>query len=160
MSERTLVKAIDIPAPVDRVFDFFSRAENLERLTPPSLRFEILTPLPIEMAPGASIEYRMRLNGIPFHWETEITVWEPGIRFVDVQRRGPFRLWVHEHRFEPCLGGTRMTDFLRFRAPGGPLELLIERLFVRSRVEAIFDFRGQAILESFHSELSREKTCR
>jgi ligand-binding SRPBCC domain-containing protein len=149
MSERTLVKSVDIPAPVDRVFDSFSRAENLERLTPPSLRFEILTPLPIEMAPGARIEYRLRLNGIPFRWETEITVWEPGSRFVDVQRKGPYCVWVHEHRFEAIATGTRMTDSLRYLAPGGLFEPLLERLFVRSRVEQIFEFRERAILEEF-----------
>jgi ligand-binding SRPBCC domain-containing protein len=83
------------------------------------------------MRPGAVIDYRLRLHGFPIRWQTEITSWEPPFRFVDEQRRGPYLLWIHEHRFEPLDGGTRVEDYVRYRPPGG---WLVERLFVRRDV--------------------------
>jgi ligand-binding SRPBCC domain-containing protein len=138
-----------LQAPLGSVFDFFSRAENLERLTPASLRFQILTPLPIEMRVGATIEYRLRLFGVPFRWVSEITVWEPGGRFVDVQRRGPYRKWVHEHRFEAEGDATRMWDVVQYEVPGGFLAPLVHALFVRRQVEAIFRYRSRAVADAF-----------
>lgn len=149
MRPRCLEFETVVPAPLDAVFDFFSRAENLERITPPSLRFSVLTPLPVAMGPGTLIEYRLRLLGVPFGWLTEITAWEPGRRFVDVQRRGPYRLWEHEHRFEAEGGATRMADTLRYLPPGGPLASGIDRLFVHGQVEEIFRYRAQAIRREF-----------
>lgn len=141
MRVRTLSRALHVPAPLADVFTFFSKAENLEKLTPATLRFEIVTPTPIEMKPGATIAYRLRLFGIPFRWVSEITVWEPGARFVDVQRKGPYLLWEHEHTFELVPEGTVIRDNLRYALPGGPLEPLIFHLFVRRQVEGIFDYR-------------------
>ena len=81
------------------VFPFFSDADNLERLTPPWLRFQVVTPGPIRLKVGTCIEYRLRIRGVPIRWISEITAWEPPHRFVDRQVRGPYRLWIHEHRF-------------------------------------------------------------
>lgn len=149
MRVQTLSREITVPAPVEDVFEFFSNAENLEKLTPASLRFEILTPLPIEMKLGAFIEYRLRLLSVPFRWMTEITVWEPGVRFVDVQRAGPYLLWEHEHFFEAIEGGTVIRDRLRFAVPGGIIEPLITRVFVRRQVERIFEYRECRIMAMF-----------
>ncbi|MBI5706124.1 MAG: SRPBCC family protein [Armatimonadetes bacterium] len=146
MRVRTLSREIVVPARLEEVFEFFSNAENLEKLTPASLRFEILTPIPIDMKPGALIEYRLRLIGVPFRWLTEITAWEPGVRFVDVQRAGPYLLWEHEHFFEAIEGGTVIRDCLRFAVPGGLIEPLITHLFVRRQVERIFDYRERQVL--------------
>src|SRR4051794_5074849 len=88
-----------VPAPRARVFEFFSAAENLERLTPDFLSFRILTPLPIEMREGQHIEYQIGLGGVPMRWLTEIREWRPEERFVDVQLRGPYKLWHHLHEF-------------------------------------------------------------
>jgi len=98
-----------IPRPIEEVNRFFSDVANLERITPPELRFRILTPLPVEIRLGALIDYRLSLFGVPFDWRTEITCWEPPQRFVDTQLSGPYRKWVHLHEFTPERDGTRAT---------------------------------------------------
>lgn len=130
----------------DELFPFFADALNLERITPPFLRFRVVTPPPIEMGVGTLIDYRLRVHGVPVRWRTEITAWEPPLRFVDEQIRGPYRSWIHEHRFEDLDGGTRMTDTVRYAAPGGRL---VERLLVDRDVAGIFEFRRRALEETF-----------
>ncbi len=134
-----------IPRPVEEVFEFFSRAENLERLTPSTLSFRILTPLPIEMRQGALIDYQLRLGGFPFRWKTEITIWEPPHRFADNQLKGPYRLWLHEHRFSAHPEGTLMSDTVRYAVPGWIFAPLVHALFVGPRVRAIFAFRKETM---------------
>lgn len=142
-SSRQIVKA-----PLDQVFAFFSDAGNLGHLTPPWLKFEILTPRPIEMAAGALIDYRLRWHGIPMRWRTEIEVWEPGVRFVDRQIRGPYRLWRHEHLFEQHRGGTLVEDKIAYAAIGGRLA---HSLVVNRDVETIFNYRREALEAIFPS---------
>lgn len=137
-----------VKAPLDQVFAFFSDAGNLGRLTPPWLKFEILTPRPIEMAAGALIDYRLRWHGIPMRWRTEIEVWEPGVRFVDRQIRGPYRLWRHEHLFEQHRGGTLVEDRIAYAAIGGRLA---HSLVVNRDVEKIFNYRREALEAIFPS---------
>lgn len=100
------------------VFAFFAEARNLEAITPPWLRFEVLTPEPIRMAAGTLVDYRLRLRGVPLSWRSEISAWEPPFRFVDEQTRGPYRLWVHEHTFESSGSFTVARDRVRYSAPG------------------------------------------
>lgn len=140
---------LDLPTPVETVFPFFADAGNLEAITPPELRFRFVTSLPIEMRVGALIEYRLSLFGVPFSWLTEISVWEPGKRFVDRQLRGPFRLWHHEHRFEStAAGGTRMRDTVHYALPLEPLGRLAHPV-VRSRLDRIFDYRTEQVRARF-----------
>ena len=132
--------------PRPEVFAFFADAGNLETLTPPWLRFRILTPQ-VELRAGALIEYRLRVHGLPIRWKTEITAWEPPHRFVDEQLRGPYRLWVHEHTFEDAPGGgTLIRDRVRYRPPFGRLAnwLIVER-----DVRTIFAYRSAALLRIF-----------
>src|SRR4051794_31014227 len=117
-----------LPQRREKVFEFFADARNLETITPEFLSFHVITPSPIRMQPGARIEYRLRVHGLPFRWESEITTWEPPRCFVDEQRRGPYRSWRHEHRFEEHGGGTRCIDEVVYAVPGGAL---FHRLFVR-----------------------------
>lgn len=140
-----LEKETFLEKPIEEVFAFFSRAENLELLTPSSLRFKILSPQPVAMKAGTLIDYRLSLMSFPFRWRTLIEAWEPPFRFVDSQLKGPYVSWVHEHRFEEVLGGTRMRDRVEYQVPGGPLEPLIHRLFVGPQVKQIFEFRTTAI---------------
>ncbi|QNN22555.1 SRPBCC family protein [Planctomycetales bacterium ZRK34] len=138
--------SLDLARPIDEVFDFFCRAENLQRITPPWLGFRILTPLPIAMGADTLIDYRIKLHGLPMRWRTKIAVWNPPHEFVDDQLRGPYRQWTHTHRFEAIPGGTRASDEVIYRTPGGAL---IERLFVRRNVAAIFAYRQQRMIELF-----------
>ena len=146
MKTFTLTNELWLPLPPDEVFPFFADAGNLERLTPPSLRFRILTPPPIEMAIGTLIDYRVRLRGVPMRWQSEITAWEPPYRFVDEQRRGPYRLWVHEHTFTAQNGGTLATDTVQYAVLGGAI---VQRLFVASELKRIFDYRSAALKDFF-----------
>ncbi len=133
-----------VPREHAEVFRFFSDARNLDSITPPFLRFRILTEAPIEMRSGAVIDYALRLRGLPIRWRTLISAWEPPNRFVDEQVRGPYRMWHHEHLFEPCPEGTRCIDIVNYRHWGGRF---IERCLVRPDLERIFSFRRRRLLE-------------
>ena len=142
MKPFVLERSSVLPFPKERVFSFFSRPENLESLTPPWLSFSIVTPPPIRMCEGALIDYKLSVRGIPLKWRSEITVWDPPHRFVDEQRRGPYRTWVHEHRFEEVDGGMRVTDHVTYSVLGGAL---VRRLFVLPDLERIFDYRQERL---------------
>ncbi|HMP83197.1 MAG TPA: SRPBCC family protein [Verrucomicrobiota bacterium] len=135
-----------LPQTVEEVFDFFADARNLRAITPDWLHFEIVTPQPIVMCAGTLIDYRLRVRGIPLRWRTEITCWEPPLRFVDEQLRGPYRQWIHEHRFEPKDGGTLCTDLVRYAVAGGEI---VHRLFVKNDVQRIFEFRAGKLRQMF-----------
>ena len=128
---------------IETTFGFFADAGNLQRLTPPWLDFSILTPPPIEMAAGALIDYRIRVRGVPFRWQTEIAEWQPPFKFVDRQLKGPYRMWIHTHTFTAADGGTMVEDTVNYRPRGGAL---VNHLFVRRDLERIFVFRQQEIL--------------
>ena len=134
-----------VPASLAETFAFFSDARNLERLTPPWLNFDVRTRGDLTMREGLIIDYRLSLYGVPIPWRTRIDVWDPGVRFVDRQVRGPYRVWVHEHRFEAVEGGTRVIDHVDYMPR---LRWLTSRL-VRRDVERIFDYRQQALAALF-----------
>lgn len=142
----TMDTRVFLPHPPEVIFPFFADAGNLERITPPWLRFEILTPLPITMRAGAVIEYRLRLHGIALRWKSEITLWDPPNRFVDEQRRGPYRQWIHEHTFTRCGNGSEVHDHVRYTLPGG---WFVNWLFVRRDVRRIFSYRMRKLRELF-----------
>ena len=147
-----LHRSTTLAFPLDPVFDFFARAENLELLTPPWLSFQILNP-DLEMREGALIDYKLRIHGIPLRWRSQITVWEPPHRFVDVQIRGPYRLWEHEHRFTEIEGGTLVEDRVKYAVLGGSW---IERLFVAPDLTRIFDYRQARLRELFENRSPNE----
>jgi ligand-binding SRPBCC domain-containing protein len=138
----TLRREQRLPRTPEDVFPFFADASNLETITPPWLSFSVTTPRPIAMRLGTIIEYRLRLHGLPIRWLTQIEAWEPGVRFVDRQLRGPYALWHHTHEFEATAdGGTLMRDTVRYALPLGPAGALAHGLFVRRDLDRIFDFR-------------------
>jgi ligand-binding SRPBCC domain-containing protein len=140
-----------VPAPPDATFSFYADARNLEAITPPWLRFRVVSAEPADMRPGATIDHRLRLHGVPIRWRSRIEAWEPGRRFVDVQVSGPYRFWHHTHVFEPAGDGTRIRDRVRYALPLGPLGASAHRLFVRRDLERIFDYRREAIRAHFAS---------
>jgi ligand-binding SRPBCC domain-containing protein len=133
-----------LPRAIGEVFEFFADAFQLEAITPPWLHFHVLTPRPISLFPGAKIDYRLRLHGIPVKWQSEISVWEPPFRFVDRQLTGPYRLWHHEHTFVEQDGGTLVKDRVDYSVPGGPV---VHTLFVRRDLERIFAYRRSRLEE-------------
>ena len=130
-----------INRPLSEVFEFFSKAENLNKLTPPILEFKIITPLPIKMEKGTFIDYKIKLNGISFKWKTQITAWENNHRFIDTQIKGPYKIWIHEHLFEEENGQVKMTDTVQYLSPGWFLEPIINKLYISKKVEEIFAYR-------------------
>ena len=148
MRSATLLRRQRLPGTPAEVFPFFGDALNLERITPPWLGFRVITPGPIAMEAGTLIEYRLRLHGMPLRWLTRIEAWEPPRRFVDVQLRGPYRSWRHEHTFAADgSGGTEMRDRVDYALPLGPLGSLANAALVRRDLRRIFDHRAAAVAE-------------
>jgi ligand-binding SRPBCC domain-containing protein len=146
MKVRDFVSELWLPRPREEIFAFFSDARNLDAITPPWVRFRMETAGPIEMKAGALIDYKLRVRGLPIRWRTKITEWEPPVRFVDEQLRGPYRLWIHEHEFESRDGGTLVRDRVRYAVP---FDFLVHRLFVRGDVARIFAYRTEELLRRF-----------
>ena len=132
--------------PIKEVFAFFSDAANLDSITPPWLSFRTVTRQPIEMHAGAVIDYRLRVRGFPVRWRSEITEWEPPYHFVDEQIRGPYRRWIHAHKFEPRNGGTLVCDDVRYAVP---FDWLLHKFVVRPDVERIFAYRADCLRKRF-----------
>jgi ligand-binding SRPBCC domain-containing protein len=146
MTDRVLIREQRLPGSPSQVFPFFGDAANLERITPPWLRFRVITPRPIEMGAGTLIEYRLRLHGVPLRWLTRIDAWEPPHRFVDRQLRGPYRGWRHEHTFTADgPDGTLMRDRVEYSLPLGPLGWLADAVLVRRDLARIFDHRADSV---------------
>jgi ligand-binding SRPBCC domain-containing protein len=145
----TLHRELLVPRPLSEVFEFFSRAENLQRVTPPWLHFTMRTPTPIQMGPGAVIEYSIRVRGIPLRWRTLIESLNPPHQFVDVQAKGPYKLWRHTHTFAQVPGGTMISDHVEYELPFGIIGRLVNRLQVSRDLAKVFDYRSDQVLRIF-----------
>ena len=133
-----------IEKPQDELFSFFSDAHNLAEITPPWLNFRVLIPPPIEMKVGTRIDYRLKLRGIPVRWQSEITAWNPPHSFVDEQRRGPYRRWIHTHTFIAVPDGTLVKDEVEYAVFGGRL---VQKFLVAPDIEKIFAYRSEKLKE-------------
>ncbi len=141
-----LKRRLWLPQPRDKVFEFFANPQNLDRLTPGWLHFEILRTTPI-MASGVLLDYRLRLRGIPIRWQSEVTAWQPPYRFVDRQTKGPYSLWIHEHLFDEHESGTWVRDNVEYAVPGG---IVVQRFLVAPDIERIFSYRHRVLEELFN----------
>ena len=135
-----------LPRQPGEIFDFYADAFNLERLTPPWLRFRVVTPPPITMRAGVEIEYRLRLKGVPLSWRSRITAWNPPHSFIDEQVKGPYRRWAHRHTFTLSDGGTLVRDQVEYDMLGW---WLADRLLVRRDLRRIFAYRQERLTEIF-----------
>mgnify|MGYP001462184930 CR=1 FL=1 len=136
------------PGPAD-VWPFFADAHNLEAITPPLLQFKVLQKSTPQLGAGTRIDYALRINGLPVHWQTLIDAWDPPHRFSDLQAKGPYALWHHLHEFVPLAGGTLMRDTVRYRLPAGWLGMAAAGWKVTLDVDRIFDYRARKVDERF-----------
>jgi len=152
MAIHTLRREQLIARPLNEVFAFFADAGNLEKITPLWLNFQILTPPPVAMHPGARLDYRLKWHGLPIGWKTRILAWDPPHGFTDAQIRGPYRLWHHVHTFVAEPQGTRMIDLVTYQLPLGAIGELAHVLMVRRDLDRVFDYRFRAIQDVFPSQ--------
>ena len=137
-----------VAADPDRTWEFFSRAENLPQITPPWMNFSIKSPTPIDMKQDVLIDYVIRWMGIPIRWRSRIIDWSPPRQFMDLQIRGPYALWLHQHTFEPAPGGgTVCRDRVTYQLPGGPVGRVMNALMVKRQLMGIFEYRRKVIAE-------------
>lgn len=136
---------------LETCWDFFSSPANLKVITPDYMGFHVLTEQPPKMYEGLMIEYTVSpLLGIPMGWITEIKTVKEGHFFVDEQRKGPYKIWHHEHHFRAVENGVEMTDIVSYELPLGFLGKIAHSLFVRKKLEEIFAFRFKKVDEMFN----------
>lgn len=140
-----LTNAFKVAASLEACWKFFSTAGNLPRITPPWLRFTIDMPSMPVIEKGTILNYTIRWSGLRIRWQTLITEWEPMTRFVDLQQRGPYALWHHEHCFERMEDGVLCSDRVLYRIPFGPVGRLMQRLSIRRQLIEIFTYRRAVI---------------
>ena len=154
MQQYQLIRQQEVSRPLERIFTFFEKPENLGLITPPSLEFKLLNPSPVEMKLRQIIDYRIRLSGIPMHWQSLISEYNPPYNFADEQQIGPYSYWRHLHQFEQIGSNTRIIDRVIYSLPSyfpRPLETTINRLYVAPTLKRIFDYRQRVFAEIFSS---------
>lgn len=136
-----------VPLSREKIFPFFSRAENLEVITPPWLNFKITKKSTEFVEKNILIDYKLKIHGIPIKWRTQISEWKPDQFFVDDQLKGPYTKWHHRHLFDVVPGGTLLRDEVTFRVPGSILGKIFLLPWIRKDVQTIFSFRKSKIIE-------------
>jgi uncharacterized protein len=146
---RTLHHITIVNSPRENVFRFFATLGNLNLITPPQFSMQLLWMSTRGIQLGTVIDYKIKVSGIPLKWRTKITAWDPPHRFVDVQLRGPYKIWIHEHVFEEEGNRTVIHDRLQYLSPGWILEPLIDKWYIREQVASLFDYRARRLHEIF-----------
>jgi len=141
-----------VRAEPDRVFRFFEDPMNLERITPPWLRFRVLVSTDPQVRRGTEIDYLLRWQVFPMRWRSRITEYEPGVLFADEMLRGPYRSWYHRHHFRSVPGGVEVRDVVEYTLPCGPIGRSVHGMLIRRQLERIFDYRRNAIASIFAEE--------
>jgi uncharacterized protein len=148
----TLLTEQWVPQPLDATFSFFTDPQNLEALTPKFLQFKILKVTSSPIQEGTLLDYSLKIRGIPIHWQTKITECISGVRFSDMQTRGPYLFWHHTHEFLEKNGGTLIRDKVLYKLPGWVPGDIIAHWLVRKDLEKIFLYRREVIAELFQSK--------
>ena len=150
-----LTDRFQVPASVEQTWAFFSNAENVPRITPPWLKFSVSTAGPIEIKLDSILDYTISWKGLPMRWRTRIIDFSPPRQFIDLQIRGPYALWHHQHTFEPnASGGVTCADRVIYKIPLGPIGRVIHAVTVRRQLLDIFRYRRKIIggsLGGFHA---------
>jgi ligand-binding SRPBCC domain-containing protein len=151
MSVHVIQRVQKIPVTLEKAWDFFSSPENLKKITPEYMGFNIIAVMKEKKAySGQIITYKVSpLFHIPLYWMTEITQVKEQEYFVDEQRIGPYSLWHHQHHFKAINGGIEMTDIVHYKIPLGPIGELANRLFIKKRLTEIFDYRAEKTIKLF-----------
>ena len=140
-----------VSCPIANTFSFFSTARNLERLTPPFLKFRIHYISSEPLVAGAIIDYSLRLHHLPIRWQSQIEQWEPPYHFVDNQIRGPFKLWRHTHTFRADGNDTIITDTVQFNLYCRSLKHTPILTWIHNDLRTIFEFRQREITKVFEN---------
>ena len=143
-----------IPEPIEEVFSFFSKPENLKKITPKQLYFTINTPSPIPMKLGQIIDYTIKIKGIPVRWRSLISSYDPPHSFIDEQVKGPYSLWHHTHRFKEENGGTVIFDYVKYKIPFGLVGRIANFIWISKDLKRIFNYRKKIIAEIFKCQLN------
>jgi ligand-binding SRPBCC domain-containing protein len=151
MSAHVLERRQRVGGDLDRVFAFFEDPLNLEAITPPWLHFEVTGSTDARVRLGTEIDYRLRWQVFPMRWRSRITEHQPGVLFADEMLVGPYRRWYHRHLFTPAEGGVEMVDIVEYELPYGPLGAFVHAALIRGQLQAIFDYRRDAIARIFSS---------
>ena len=138
-----------IKRPIGEVFEFFSDARNLERITPDFLKFKVLSMSTPVIGPGTIITYKLRVRGVPISWKSRIDGWNPPHGFSDTQILGPYKKWLHVHDFYEKDGGTVLWDRVEYKLHLAPLMRLPFMGFVARDIKAIFEYRQKVIQDLF-----------
>jgi len=133
----------ELVAPVKQAsaFELFEDPYNLAKITPANLGFRVLGKERVTMRQGAQIDYRIYWMGLPLHWRTRITAYEPPHVFVDVQEKGPYARWIHRHVFTAVPGGTKVSDLVEYELPAGPIGRWVHDAIVAKQLRQIFEYR-------------------
>ena len=152
MKSYRLLRKQTLHCNIQKAWSFFSNPKNLNLLTPADMSFEILSDQPLPMIyEHQIINYRIRpLLNLPMKWETEIVDVKALNYFTDIQRKGPFKLWKHKHSFEEVNGKVVMIDELNYALPLGILGRLAHTIFVKAKLNSIFDYRYKKVEDIFN----------
>lgn len=139
-------------APLEEIWEFISRPENLNVITPPEMNFEIISDVPDKMRNGLLIQYKVKLPLLGISdWVTEIKHIIPQQQFIDEQRIGPYSFWYHYHGLEETTDGVIMTDQVSYQPPFGILGKVANTLLIRRQLDAIFNYRYDIMEDRFNS---------
>ena len=138
-----------IPGNISDVFEFFENPLNLEKITPPWLRFRVLSSTDSRVGLGTKISYRLHWQIFPLSWNSEISEYKKDIFFADEMTRGPYRSWYHRHLFRSVQDNVEMTDTIQYSLPLGLIGNLVHAVIIKQQLESIFDYRKKVIEEIF-----------
>jgi ligand-binding SRPBCC domain-containing protein len=142
-----LTDSFEVRANIDQCWQFFGDAKNLPRITPPWLGFSIEDAPPAGIVQDSVLNYTIRWCGIPIRWRTRIIDWSPPHQFIDLQVRGPYALWHHQHTFRPTESGVLCMDRVVYQLPVPVIRRVAHALLVKPQLIEIFNYRRKVIAE-------------